>query len=77
VLNKLEGQKQTLTANDIEVLQRVEKKLFPDADYDPYEVGCARRVLNWNRANIRLLHLIANGRMVYIQSRNSTLEQCT
>ncbi|KAJ3415009.1 Ribosome biogenesis protein 1 [Chytridiales sp. JEL 0842] len=37
VLNKLEGKEQTLTSAEIEVLKRVQSKMFPDVDYDPYQ----------------------------------------
>ncbi|KAJ3286890.1 Ribosome biogenesis protein 1 [Rhizoclosmatium sp. JEL0117] len=37
VLNKLEGENIVLSDNDLEMIQRIQKKMIPDKDYDPYE----------------------------------------
>ncbi|KAJ3031104.1 UNVERIFIED_CONTAM: Ribosome biogenesis protein 1 [Siphonaria sp. JEL0065] len=37
VLNKLEGENVVLSDNDLDIIQRIQKKMIPDKEYDPYE----------------------------------------
>ncbi|KAJ3088410.1 Ribosome biogenesis protein 1, partial [Physocladia obscura] len=37
VFNKLEGENKVLTNGDLEIIQRITKKMLPEKDYDPYE----------------------------------------
>lgn len=38
--DELEQQDVVLSAEDLEMIKRIQKGSFPEAEYDPYAVGC-------------------------------------